>query len=100
MAIVLPTVIQGPAYISVGGQVIYVEKDITLDEDVDSWNPNTAFGKLGERHKSRRDRLSFTPVGQVKSAHLNYYYAAYLNPGLIGSSILSGNVVVSSLAEN
>ncbi len=99
--VVLPTIIQGPARIRVGGVVIYVQQDISVAESADSWNPNTAFGELGERHKSRKDVLSFTPSGQVKAAHLDYYYAAFLTPAsVIGSSILSGAVTIDSLAEN
>ena len=103
--VVLPTVIQGPAFISVGGQVIYVQKDITVNDEVESWNPDSSFGPIGERHKSRKDVISFTPVGMVNWALgglLNYFYAAFLDPSKIGTSIFAapGTVVITSLAEN
>lgn len=101
MSIPLPTIIQGPAYIKVGsGPVLYTNGEISLSGNVESWNPNSTFGPLGERHKSRKDVLTLTPVGMLQAAKLDYFYAAYKTPTAIGSSILAGAVVISSLAEN
>src|ERR1043166_7143608 len=100
MNIVLPTIIQGPAYITVGGRVIYTEKDISLRQEAASWNPGSSYGPLGERHKSRKDVLSFRPVGMIVAADLDYYYAAFKTPtAKEGTSILAGAVVVNSVAE-
>lgn len=98
--VILPTVIQGPAYLLIGGQVIYVEKDIAVNEQAESWNPGSAFGPMGERHKSRKDVLTLKPAGQIKTVHLDYYYAAFLTPTVIGTTILAGAVAIASVAEN
>lgn len=99
--IVIPDIIQGPAWVVFGGMAIYVQKDIQVKENVDSWNPGSTFGPLGERHKSRRDVLTFTPVGMVTADLLDLFYDAFLNPaGAIGRSILDGEVKIASLAEN
>ena len=100
-AIVTPTIIQGPAFVKTNSVVFYVEKDISLNPSVESWNPESTWGPLGERHKSRKDVLSFTPVGMVNSTIMNLVYAAFLAPsGKIGTSIYPGTVVISSLIEN
>ena len=72
--IVLPTIIQGPAYILHGGVVIYTESDVTVEEIVETWTPKSTFGDLGERLKSRMFRVSATPVGMVTSGLLNYFF--------------------------
>jgi hypothetical protein len=98
--VVLPTVIQGPAYISEGGLVTYVKKDIALTDQVESWNPESSFGPLGERHKSRKYGLSYTPVGMLRAASLDRFYAAFKTPSVVGTSAMTGAVVIYSIAEN
>lgn len=98
--VILPTIIQGPAWVLHGGLALYVQKDINLNENAESWNPTGAWGPLGERHKSRKDVVSFTLAGQIRAALLDYFYAAYLDPTKIGTSVLSGTVSIASLAEN
>src|SRR3954470_11786129 len=97
--VVLPTVIQGPAYISEGGLVTYVKKDIALNDQAESWNPESSFGPLGERHKSRKYGLSFTPVGMLRAASLDRFYAAFKTPSVVGTSAMTGAVVIYSIAE-
>ena len=102
--IVLPTIIQGPAYISHGGVVIYVEDDITVEEIVESWTPKSTFGELGARHKSRMFRITAKPVGMLTSGLLNYFYEAHLAPQTyVGVSIFPTSnyaLTISSLTEN
>jgi hypothetical protein len=89
--------------VKVGTQVIHVQKDIAVTENVESWNPDTYMGPLGDRHKSRKDVLAFTPVGMITTALLDFFYAAFLAPGTtIGRSIVGATptVQVASIAEN
>src|SRR6266550_2985908 len=100
--VVLPIIIQGPAYISIAGTVLYCEKDISVEQTTDSWNPESSYGPLGQRHKSRKDVLTFKPVGMLTAGLLNVLYAAHLTPTAIGTSIITGSgvVFVSSISEN
>jgi hypothetical protein len=100
--VVLPTVIQGPALISIAGNVHYTQKDISVEQTTESWNPESAYGPLGQRHKSRKDVITFTPVGMLTAARLNLFYFAHLDPTKIGTSIFTGTgvVFVSSISEN
>ncbi|MDR3459550.1 MAG: hypothetical protein P4N60_19140 [Verrucomicrobiae bacterium] len=104
MAIILPTVIQGPAYILHGGVVQYVEDDIAVEEVLESWTPKTTFGDAGPRHKSRMFKLSYKPVGMLTSGLLNYFYEAHLAPQTyVGQSIIPASnyaVTICSLTEN
>jgi hypothetical protein len=103
-SIVLPTVIQGPAYIGHGGVIMYVESDIQVEEQVESWTPKTTFGDAGLRHKSRMFKLTFKPVGMLTSALLNYFYEAHLAPQTyVGVSIFPASnfaVTIFSITEN
>jgi hypothetical protein len=102
--IVLPTIIQGPAYILHGGVAIYVESDVQVEEIVESWTPKTTFGDAGQRHKSRAFKITAKPVGMLTSALLNYFYAAHLAPQTyVGVSIIPAAnyaLTICSLAEN
>jgi len=100
--IVLPIIIQGPAFISIAGTVLYTERDISVEQNTDAWNPESAYGPLGQRHKSRKDVLIFKPVGMITAGLLNFFYAAHLTPTSIGTSIFTGSgvVFVSSISEN
>ena len=102
--IVLPTIIQGPAYILHGGVVIYTESDVTVEEIVETWTPKSTFGDLGERLKSRMFRISATPVGMVTSGLLNYFFAAHIAPQTyVGVSVIpvaNYALTICSLTEN
>jgi hypothetical protein len=102
--IVLPTIIQGPAYIKHGGVVIYVESDIQVEETVESWTPKTTFGDAGQRHKSRAFKITAKPVGMLTAGLLNYFYAAFLAPQtFVGVSIIPASnfaLTICSLTEN
>lgn len=104
VSIVLPTVIQGPAYIGHGGVVLYVEEDITVEELVESWTPKTTFGEAGQRHKSRMFKISAKPVGMLTSGILNYFYEAHLAPQTyVGVSIFPVSnyaLTIYSITEN
>jgi len=102
--IISPSVISGPAYIGTGGVVMYVQRDIQVEEAVESWNPKTTFGDAGDRHKSRMFRLSLTPVGMLTSGLLNFFYEAHIAPQTyVGASIFPASnqaVTIYSIAEN
>ena len=102
--IVTATIIQGPAYIMHGGVVIYVEQDITVEEQVETWNPKTTFGLAGERLKSRCFKISATPVGMITSALMSYFYEAFIAPQTyVGVSVIPTSnfaLTICSLAEN
>jgi hypothetical protein len=84
-----------------GSTVLHVQNDISVNENVESWTPTTAWGPIDERHRSRKDVISFTPVGIVSAALLDLLYAAHLAPGTkVGSTVLSGTVAIASLTEN
>ena len=104
MNIALPTIIQGPAYILHGGVVIYVESDVTVEESVETWNPKSTFGDLGERLKSRSFKISATPVGMVTAGLLNYFFGAHLAPQTyVGASVIPAAnyaLTICSLSEN
>ena len=99
--IILPSLIQGPCYLSHGGVVTYFKNGVQLADDVVSWTPESDGGKMGERHKARSYKLSGTPVGMLTAAALNYYYAALLAPSTkIGRSIITGPAVLYSVVQN
>jgi hypothetical protein len=98
--VILPSIIQGPCYLAHGGVVQYVKKDIQVSDNVESWNPETATGTLGERHKSRSYKLTYTNNGMISAALLDYYFAALLDLTKIGKSIINGAATIYSLTEN
>lgn len=99
--VVLPTIIQGPAYITHGGVAVWVQGDIVVEHNVETWNPASALGPLGERFKARTYRVTATPVGQVNSTLMNYFYAVHLAPtGYVGKSIIpaaNDNLVINDI---
>lgn len=95
---VLPTIIAGPAVIEENGHFIYVQKDIKVDYDVKSFFVDSAHGQRDERFLSRVVKLTFTPVGELRStADLAKYYPH--GPADIGKSIFKGAVKIYSLVE-
>jgi hypothetical protein len=101
MSLVIPTIIQGPAYLKVGtGPVVYVQNDISVSEQVESWNPESQHGPLGERHKSRKEVFSFTPVGMIMDTLLDWFYGHFITPPPMGTSLMTGAVALYSLAED
>ncbi len=96
--VVLPTIIQGPAYITQGGVTTFVQKDIAVNVGRESWNPDSAYGALGERHKADLVKVSITPVGVVSAANLNYYYREHIAPATyIGATMLASALVIFSI---
>jgi hypothetical protein len=102
--IVLPTVIQGPAYVTHGGVTTYFESDIMVEEIVESWSPKTTFGDAGQRHKSRAFKITGKPVGILSNTLLNYFYAAHLAPQTyVGVSVIPASnfaLTICSITEN
>jgi hypothetical protein len=94
-----PLTIQGPAILTFGAQVFYSQADVTVTLKRESFNPVGAFsGPLGERHKSASFEISFTPVGQNPLAAGMVKYFPF-TPANIGSSILSGALVIQSISQ-
>ena len=98
--IVLPLIIQGPAVIEHNGRFIYVQKDVTVDDEVTDTVIESAYGTQDKRLKSRAAKVSFTPVGQMtSSADFNKLYP--FGPANIGQSIFpaAATLKIHSLAE-
>lgn len=101
--VVLPTIIQGPAYITHGGVTLFTQKDVTVAAEIGSWNPESSFGGVGERFASRQYKITATPVGMITAGILTYLYAAHLSPSTkVGISIIpasNDDLVINSIAE-
>jgi len=101
--VVLPTIIQGPAYITHGGVAVWTQGDVTVEHNVETFSPDSALGPLGPRFRSRHYRISCVPVGQINSTLMNYFYAAFLAPGsYVGKSIVPGandDLLVNDIAN-
>jgi hypothetical protein len=96
--VILPTIIQGPAYVTHGGVTTFVQRDIAITVNSESWNPETAYGMIGERLKARTAKAVVTPVGMVTAANLNYYYREHLAPATyIGTSMCASGLVIVSI---
>ena len=100
----LPTVIQGPAYVTHGGVTLYTKGDVAVEYTTETWQPESAFGKLGKRFKSRRFKISFTPVGMLTNTIISYFYGAYTGapagyPSSVGNSVITGPLVVVSIPQ-
>jgi hypothetical protein len=97
-AIVLPSIITGPAVIQENGHFIYVQKDIQVNYDRQSFFVESAHGRRDERHKSLVVKITFTPVGEFRTtADVGKYFPH--GPADIGKSIFKGAVVIHSVAE-
>ena len=96
--VILPSIIQGPAYITHGGVTTFVQKDIAVTVNSESWNPESALGPIGERLKARTAKITITPVGAVTAANLAYYYREHLLPATyIGASMCASALVIVSI---
>src|SRR6185436_14470147 len=63
----------------------------------ESWNPETAYGPIGERLKADLITVSATPVGMLTLANLNYYYREHIAPAtyIVTTMLASALVIVS-----
>lgn len=97
-----PTVIQGPAVVSYNGYDYFTQGNVVIDYNYETWNPATAaFGKLGERLKTKMAQVSFTPAGMYTAATAAKYWPN--NIANIGQSIFTAAalpVAVSPLTGN
>ena len=104
MTLVTPTIIQGPVYLGHGGVVLYFKDGVTIEEQVETWTPESTVADLGERLKSRMFKITGTPVGMITSAILNYFYEAHLAPQTyVGVSIIPASnyaLTLYSVTEN
>lgn len=87
-----PTVIQGPAFVLQNGYAFYVQGDVRIRYEYETWNPSVATGgKLGERLKSKRAIVSFTPAGMYTAGTALKYWP--FTQASIGVSIFTGALV-------
>ena len=97
-----PTVIQGPAVVTYNGYDFFTQGNVVIDYNYETWNPPTAaFGKLGERLKTKMAQVSFTPAGMYTAGTAAKYWPN--NIANIGQSIFSAGllpVVVAPLTGN
>lgn len=83
-----PTVIQGPAIVTHNGYDFFTQGNVVINYDYETWNPAVAaYGKLGERLKSKIAQVTFTPAGMYTAATAAKYWPNTLTQ--IGSSIFT-----------
>ena len=96
---VLPTFPQGPAAVIRDGYTWYSQAGIQSILRRETTNPDSDIGgKLGERHKSARQIISFTPVGEIESLAKSFP----LGVSDIGKSIFTASdvpVVIHTYAD-
>jgi hypothetical protein len=97
-----PTIIQGPACVSWNSYDFYTQGNVTIHYRYETWNPNTAaYGKLGERFKSKVAEVRFTPAGMYTPASAVKYWPnsqADAGKSLFGS--VPASVVIAPLTGN
>lgn len=87
---VLPNVIQGPAIITHNGYTYFVQNSVELRLVRQSFDLQSAYGRLDTRHISQRYEISFTPVGEIEQAAFDAMFEPTLANN-IGSSIFPAN---------
>jgi hypothetical protein len=93
--IVLPTILQGPAYIVHDSVTTFAQAGVSFSIKRDTWNPASAYGPIGPRLTATSATISITPVGMVTAANLNYYYKHFLAPATyVGKSLLASTLVI------
>lgn len=84
-----PTIIQGPACVSWNSYDFYTQGHVTIHYRYETWNPSiAAYGKLGERFKSKFAEISFTPAGMYTAASAAKYWPN--SQADVGKSIFGG----------
>lgn len=87
-----PTIIQGPALVTHNGYSFYSEGAVTVRYQRETFNPGAAaYGKLGERLKSTRAVISFTPAGMYTSATAAKYWP--YGATSVGASVFTGSAL-------
>ena len=96
---ILPVVIQGPAVAVWNGMHIYVQKNIEVKLNRESFNVETAEGMIDTRHKSQKYEVTLTPVGAMNQELFDGLYFAATD---IGKSIFpaSPELVIHSITED
>src|SRR5436309_16026667 len=97
-----PTIIQGPACVSLNGYDFYTQGHVTIHYRYETWNPNTAaYGKLGERLKRKMAEVRFTPAGTYVAASAAKYWPntqADVGKSIFGASLTP--LVIAPLTGN
>jgi len=97
-----PAILQGPACVSWNGYDFYTQGNVSIHYRYETWNPNTAaYGKLGERFKSRTTEIRFTPAGMYTAASAVKYWPnsqADIGKSIFGSA--PSPVVIAPLTGN
>lgn len=99
--IILPTILQGPAYVVHGGVTTFLQAGAEVALNRNTWNPESALGAIGERLKSNSATLSATPVGMLTKANCDYYYANHISPSTkVGKSLLLSALVIVDMGAS
>ena len=97
-----PTILQGPACVSWNGYDFYTQGNVAIHYRYETWNPSTAaYGRLGERFKSRMAEVTFTPAGMYTAATAVKYWPnsqADIGKSIFGS--VPSPVVIAPLTGN
>lgn len=102
--VVLPTIIQGRCWLVHNGATIHFQNGISIDEQVETFNPETDLGLMGERFKSRKFLISGDPIGALTSGNMDYFYSAFLTPTAVGRTLIPSDstakkIVIHSESE-
>jgi len=97
-----PTILQGPACVSWNAYDFYTQGNVSIHYHYETWNPKTAaYGKLGERFKSKVAEVRFTPAGMYTAASAVKYWPnsqADVGKSLFGTALTP--VVIAPLTGN
>ena len=97
-----PTILQGPACVSWNAYDFYTQGSVAIHYRYETWNPSTAaYGKLGERFKSKVAEVRFTPAGMYTAASAVKYWPnsqADVGKSLFGTALTP--VVIAPLTGN
>lgn len=92
------TIITGPAVVTQNGVTYYTKGDIVVDIDLELFPIDSSLhGKIDQRVKERRVKVSFTPIGEWESLTAVWAWLA----SIVGSSLFTGTdkpLVIKTLA--
>ncbi len=85
---VLPTIIAGPAIVTLASYSFYTESGIMLTPERESFDVSSdADGKIDTRHKSLLNMIELTPVGEIESMAKYFPYgAAQVGKSIFGTA--------------
>lgn len=97
---ILPTIIQGPAVVTHDGYTYFFQGALEVRLVRESFDVESAYGRLDTRHTSQRYEISGTPVGEMEQSGFAALFPYSVND--IGKSIfpVSPALVIYSLSES